>query len=134
MFQLLDAPQDTVLALRFSGEISAKETERLVRIVQAHAARHGKARLFLLMDHYASFNSAESLYEDLRFAVRCKDLIAAMAVVGDRPWKSTWVGLFGLFGALETAYFDRTETQEAWQWLTGQPAPHQAWEVSGRRP
>ncbi len=118
MFQSLGEPQDGVLALHITGEMSDRDTNRIVRIIQTQASRHGKVRLFLLMDHYAAFNSAEALYEDLRFARRCGDLIESMAVVGDRPWKSTWVALFGLFGAIDASYFDRTETREAWQWLT----------------
>lgn len=123
MFQLLEETGDTVLALRIAGEISDRETRGIVRKIQAHASRHGKVRLFLLMDHYTSFNSAEALYEDLRFARLCSDLIEAMAIVGDRSWKATWVALFGLFGGIDTAYFDRTETREAWQWLAGKPRP-----------
>jgi len=123
MFQPLGEPKDDVLALHITGEMSDKDTGRIARLIQTHAARHGKVRLLLLMEHYASFNSAEALYEDLRFTRRCGDLIQCMAIVGDRPWKSTWVGLFGLFGAIEMAYFDRTETREAWQWLTGKPPP-----------
>lgn len=124
MFHSLGESKDGVLALRITGEMSDRDTGRIVRLIRTYAARHGKARLYLLMDHYASFNSAEALYEDLRFARRCGDLIESMAVVGDRPWKRTWVALFGLFGAIDTAYFDRTETQEAWQWLTKKPPTH----------
>jgi hypothetical protein len=125
MFHRLGESSDAVLTLHLTGEISDSETGRIVSIIRTHAARHGKVRLFLLMDHYASFNSAESLYEDLRFARRCGDLIASMAVVGDRPWKRTWVALFGLFGAIETAYFDRTEIQEARQWLMRKSSPQE---------
>ena len=125
MFESLGETKDGVLALRITGEISDRETSRIVRLIQAHASRYGKVRLLLHMNHYASFNSAEALYEDLRFARRCGDLIASMAVVGDRPWKSTWVALFGLFGGIDTAYFDRTESKEAWQWLTRKPLPQE---------
>lgn len=123
MFQIVEEPRDGVLALRITEEMSDRDTGRIVRIIRNHASRHGKARLLLLMEHYTAFNSAEALYEDLRFARRCGDLIASMAVVGDRPWKSTWVALFGLFGAIDAAYFDQTEIQEARQWLTSKPRP-----------
>jgi hypothetical protein len=125
MFQFLGEPKDAVVALRISGEMSDRETGCMVRTIQTLASRHGKLRLLLVMEHYVSFNSAEALYEDLRFAKRCGDLIECMAIVGDRPWKRTWVALFGLFGAIDTAYFDRTETQEAWQWLTRKSPPQE---------
>ncbi len=28
-------------------------------------------------------------------------------------WQETWVALFGLFSGMETAYFDRSEEEEA---------------------
>ena len=126
MFQQLQAPGDAYLALRMAGGISDRETNDIVRKIRAIAARHGKARLFLLMEHYTSFNSAEDLYVDLRFARQCSDLIDRMAIVGDRAWKETWVALFGLFGGLDTAYFDMTEAREAIRWLSHDPAPHPA--------
>jgi hypothetical protein len=125
MFQLLQKPKDAILALHITGEISDRETDRLVRIIRKHASHRQKARMFLLMDHYRSFNSAESLYEDLRFTRRCDDLIQCMAIVGDPSWKDTWVALYGLFSGIETAYFERAEAQVALQWLQ-KPQPARA--------
>lgn len=119
MFQLLQKPKDAVLAMHFTGEISDREVEQIVRLIKTHASPRKKARLFLLMDHYASFNSAEALYEDLRFTRLCDELIERMAILGDQSWKETWIALFGLFGAIDMAYFDRTEARAAWQWLMG---------------
>ncbi|MFP4349454.1 MAG: STAS/SEC14 domain-containing protein [Desulfococcaceae bacterium] len=45
------------------------------------------------------------------------DHIERMAVVGDRTWKNTWVALFGLFGGIDTRYFDNTEMKAAWEWV-----------------
>jgi hypothetical protein len=117
MFQLLQKPKDALLALHITGEVSDRETKRIVRAIHNQASSREKVRLFLLIDHYASFNSAETLYEDLRFSRQCDGLIERIAIVGDRPWKETWVALFGLFSAIDMAYFDRTEAQTAWQWL-----------------
>jgi hypothetical protein len=40
-----------------------------------------------------------------------------MAVVGERGWQDTWMGIFGLFGRMETAYFDHSEREKAINWL-----------------
>jgi hypothetical protein len=117
MVQMLQKPENAILALHITGEISDRETRRIVSAIRTHATPGRRVRLFLRMDHYASFNSAESLYEDLRFCRQCGELIERMAIVGDRSWKATWVALFGLFGAIEMTYFDRSESQAAWQWL-----------------
>ena len=117
MFQLLQKPRDAIVALHITGEISHRETDRIVRIIRTQVSPGQKARVFLLMDHYMSFNSAEALYEDLRFTRQCDDLIQCMAIVGDPSWKDTWVALYGLFSGIDTAYFERAEAQAAWRWL-----------------
>ena len=45
------------------------------------------------------------------------DNIERLAVVGDRIWQETWIALFGLFGGLETAYFDSSEIEKAARWV-----------------
>jgi hypothetical protein len=57
------------------------------------------------------------LYEDLKFANLYSKNIERMAVVGDRSWKSTWVALFGLFSGFLTNYYDKSEINEALNWL-----------------
>ena len=70
-----------------------------------------------MMDAYPSFNSAESLYEDLRFAKIHANAIDRIAVVGEGTWQETWVALFGLFGGLNMAFFKRSEGEQAKNWL-----------------
>lgn len=107
-----------ILGFRLDGAVSDAETERISTAIQKLAGRAGKVRLLLVTQHYPSFNSAEDLYFDLRFAVPLADRIERLAVVGDRVWKDTWISLFGLFSGIQAAYFDRSEMNQAWQWLS----------------
>lgn len=107
-----------VLGLRIEGSVSDAETERISAALQKLTAETGSARLLLVVQDYPSFNSAEDLYFDLRFAVPLADRIERLAVVGDRVWKDTWISLFGLFSGIRTAYFDRSEMNQAWQWVS----------------
>ena len=107
-----------VLGLRIEGSVSDAETERIGAALQKLTAESGSARLLLVVQDYPSFNSAEDLYFDLRFAVPLADRIERLAVVGDRVWKDTWISLFGLFSGIRTAYFDRSEMDRAWQWVS----------------
>jgi hypothetical protein len=36
---------------------------------------------------------------------------------GRNAWQDTWVSIFGLFGRMETAYFDYSEKEKATNWL-----------------
>ncbi|MGD8959365.1 MAG: STAS/SEC14 domain-containing protein [Desulfobacteraceae bacterium] len=107
-----------IIGFRIEGSVSDAETERISSAIQKLAGRAGKVRLLLAAQHYPSFNSAEDLYFDLRVAVPLADRIERLAVVGDRVWKDTWISLFGLFSGIQAAYFDRSEMNQAWQWLS----------------
>lgn len=106
-----------IVALKISQEITQKDFDNICRIMESATKNHGKIRLLLVVEHYASLFSAESLYEDLKFAHLYSNSIERMAVVGNRTWKSTWVALFGLFSGFLTNYYDKTEINEAWNWL-----------------
>lgn len=118
MYKLIESPNDSVAAFHITDVISESENDEMTYRINSLGSPENKVRLLLVISHYPSFNSAEDFYDDLRFVRRCADRIERMAVVGDRSWKSTLVGLFGLFSAIETAYFDRSEIRTAWQWLT----------------
>lgn len=117
MFEIFRERDNGVMALHITSEMNDRDTERLVRTIHMRALHQGKLGLLLLMDHYASFNSAEALYEDLRFVRQCEDKIKCMAIVSDQSWKETWVALFSLFSGVDASYFDRTELEEAFQWV-----------------
>jgi hypothetical protein len=40
-----------------------------------------------------------------------------MAIIGNKGWERTCVGLFSLFGGVRIEYFDRSQALEAIQWL-----------------
>lgn len=118
MFEHIQKIKGAVLAIKITGEISEMEHGQLDRLIREHVGVWGRIRIFLTVKHYPSFSSAEALYEDLRMVKLHSDHIDRMAVVGDRPWKGTWVALFGLFSGMETDYFEMDRIEEAWQWIT----------------
>ena len=119
MFDVVEEVQGDVLAVRITGEIDEKEKVELTRLTAERIEKRGRIRLLIVAEHYPSFNSAEDLFSDLNFIVRFSGDIDRLAVVGEQPWKSTWVALFGLFGGLDARYFAKDDFKEAWQWLTG---------------
>ena len=107
-----------ILALRIQDEIRDREMNEICKAMESMIATGEPVRLFIVVDHYPSFNSAESLYDDLRFVKLYADRIERLAVVGDKPWQHTWIALFGLFGGIRAEYFDRSQSEAALQWLT----------------
>lgn len=117
MFERIGDSSGKILAFKLTGDMDRKETDKISRILEKAVQENGTIRLFLVMEHYDTMNSAEALYEDLRFAKIHSDHIERMAVVGDRSWKNTWVALFGLFGGIDSRYFENTEMKAAWEWV-----------------
>jgi hypothetical protein len=118
MFEVVQNIKGAVLAINITGEITDPEHEQLDRIIKGRIATWGNIRILLTTLHYPCFNSAEALYEDLRTVKLNSDNIERLAVVGDRPYKGTWVALFGLFSGLVTDYFEMAQLEDAWQWIT----------------
>lgn len=117
MFERIGDGTEKILAFKLTGDMNRKEADKIGQILEKAIQENGSIRLFLVMEHYDTMNSAEALYEDLRFAKVHSEGIERMAVIGDRSWKNTWVALFGLFGGLNARYFDKDKMQEAWEWV-----------------
>ena len=119
MYEHVKTVRGNILALRITGEISDAEHARLNRLMKKYIAVWKRIRLMIMVTHYASFNSAEALYEDMRMVKVHADHIDRLAVVCDRRWKQSWVGLFGLFSGIQTHFFHIDEIEAASQWITG---------------
>jgi len=109
---------NNTLSLKITAGLTEKENADLCRLIESRFSKFGRIRLYLILENYPMADSAESLLEDLKFARLCADKIEKMAVVGNRAWQKTWTALFALFGQMEIAFFDRTETDDAARWIT----------------
>ncbi len=106
-----------VLTIDIRSEIDQTRFDAICRDMDRAVAGLGRVRLVLVMRHYPTFNSAESLLDDLRFLKLYDDVIDKAAVVCDRFWKDTWVGLFSLFSGIPMAFFAPAQVDEAIQWI-----------------
>ena len=106
-----------ILTLEIRSEIRDARYKAICKDMDQAAAAWGKLRLVLVMRHYPSFNSAEDFYDDLRFLKLYDQAIDKVAVVCDRFWKDTWVGIFSLFSGIRMEFFEMTQVNEVTQWI-----------------
>jgi hypothetical protein len=106
-----------IVSLELTAGLSDREKKRLSEFLASNIEESGKIRLLLFLKGYPARDTAESLFEDINFVRVHADDIEKMAVVRERAWQDTWVGVFGLFGRMETAYFDYSEKEKATNWL-----------------
>lgn len=106
-----------IVSMELDAPVSEKEKARLSQSLASRIAELGKIRLLLLLKGYPARDTAESLFEDINFIRLHADNIERTAVVGERAWQDTWIGIFALFGGMDTAYFDYSEREKAAAWL-----------------
>ncbi|MGA6924524.1 MAG: STAS/SEC14 domain-containing protein [Desulfosarcina sp.] len=106
-----------LLTLDVRSEIRKPRFDAICRDMDRAVAALGKIRLVVVMRHYPSLNSAEDFYDDLRFLKLYDKAIDKVAVVCDRYWKDTWVGLFSLFSGIRMAFFEMGQVDQVTRWI-----------------
>lgn len=106
-----------ILTLEIRSEVSQNRFNAICKDMDQAVANLGRLRLVLVMRHYPSFNSAEDFYEDLRFLRLYDHAIEKVAIVCDRFWKDTWVGIFSLFSGIRMNFFEMTRVDEVIRWI-----------------
>lgn len=114
-----------IVTVKLFDRMIGRQTRALSRMLQGTIdAAGGKIRLLLSIDTQLPTRSPEALFENLHFVRIHAEHIERMCIVGDKGWERTYIGLFGLFGGIEMAYFDRSQTMEAIRWLQGIAEPN----------
>jgi hypothetical protein len=107
----------SILTLEIRSQIRQERFDAICRDLDKATAVDGQLRLVLVMRHYPSFNSAEDFYDDLRFLRLYDHAIERVAVVCDRFWKDTWVGIFSLFSGIRMTFFEMTQIEDLTRWI-----------------
>jgi hypothetical protein len=108
-----------IVAVKIFDRMIDRQTRAIGRVIQDSiaAAGGGKIRLLLNIHTQMPARSPEALFENLHFVRLHADHIDRMAIIGNKGWERTCVGLFSLFGGVRIEYFDRSQALEAIQWL-----------------
>jgi hypothetical protein len=108
-----------IVAVKFFDRMIDRQTRAASRVLQESiaAAGGGKIRLLLTIDTRMPARSPEALYENLHFIRLHAEHIDRVAIVGDKGWERTCVGLFSLFGGVRIEYFNRSQAVKAVEWL-----------------
>ena len=106
-----------ILTIHIDAAITNTRYRFISQEIEKMTAAVGKIKLILVVKHYASVLSAEDLFEDLRFLKHYSDSISKVAVVSDKLWKRTLVGLFSLFSRVNIQFFEDDQAHLTSNWV-----------------
>ena len=118
MFEILDKSRDKVIALKAHGKLVHADYQKVVPMLEDIIEEHGSLRCYFEMCDFHGI-TPHAMWDELKFDVKhCKD-IERCAVVGNKhshKWMSNISG--AIFRKADMKYFDVSESDEAWQWIT----------------
>lgn len=117
MIEQLPQSAGNTLAFRISGKLHDDDYKHFVPIVDAAVAAHGKVRLLAQFHDFHGWD-LHALWDDTKFATKhCSD-VERVAIVGDKKWEEWMAKVCAPFTRAKIQYFDVSESEAAWQWLT----------------
>jgi SpoIIAA-like len=105
-----------VLEAQISGKLVHGDYESLSPEFEKLVKEHGKISVLFEMVDFHGWETA-ALWDDIKFDVKHFDHIERLAMVGDRKWEKGMSKFCGAFTTASIRYFDRSEKNEARQWL-----------------
>ena len=117
--RFIDPPQpnERLLAYEISGDFTGDDMRTLVERLEKIAASGRKAFLYQDMVAWGSFD-----FEAIRVKIQNLGTIwrsvEKIAIVGDARWLEIYIGVFDHLTPQHMKYFERSEKDEAFAWLT----------------
>jgi hypothetical protein len=105
-----------VLEAQISGKLIHGDYERLSPEFEKLVKQHGKISVLFEMVDFHGWEAA-ALWDDIKFDVKHFDHIERLAMVGDRKWEKGMSKFCGVLTTAKIHYFDRSEMDEARQWV-----------------
>ncbi|MGZ3413885.1 MAG: STAS/SEC14 domain-containing protein [Isosphaeraceae bacterium] len=117
MIETLDQSSGKVFGMRVSGKLAHQDYERFVPLLEKLIEDHGSVRCLVELTDLQGIEP-RALWDEIQFDVHHARQIERCAVVGDKKWEAWMTKLSRpIFARAEMRFFDRAETEKAWQWI-----------------
>jgi hypothetical protein len=114
--QITEEDNGKVVIVRLTGKLQKEDYAKFVPEVDRLVQQHGKLRmLFEMLDFHGW--TAGAMWEDTKFAFHHFRSIERLAIIGEKKWQKGMATFCRPFTAAEVRYFERSQKQEAHDWL-----------------
>ena len=114
--KMIKESRGNLLAYEVIGDIAKEDYRQIEPEVKILAEEHGDVRLLLDLTQF-HWEKLSAWGEDWRFGREFHDVIAKLAIVGDKKWEEWLTKLAGPFYAKEARFFYPHQIGEALKWL-----------------
>lgn len=119
MIEILTNDYDNVVAIHMKGELTTKDYEPVVNLLEDKIKNYGKINLYCEVDEMEEVE-AGAIWKDLKFDVKHFNDFERVAMVGDKQWLEWGAKFAKPFTSAEVKYFDMSEKAEAMQWVVAE--------------
>jgi hypothetical protein len=116
MIQLIDDPQEDLVAFRISGHVDKRDYNVMLPVLKERIKKHGKIRVYAELQDVEDY-SVKALWEDVKFDVSHANDFTRAAIVGEQKWLEWGTIIAKPFTSAELKYFNFSDRDTAWAWI-----------------
>ncbi len=120
MFSILPVNRKGILAFKVSGKLTDEDYRQFLPVLESMIREFGVISLFIELEDFQGWEGSAA-WEDFRFGLQHDKDFKRIAIVGDSAIEHWVVSLANFFTRTEMRFFDRSQAQEAWDWLEEKP-------------
>jgi hypothetical protein len=105
-----------ILVIKLTGKLAKEDYEQFAPEVDRLIKQHGKLRMLVQMHDFHGW-TAGALWQDIKFDLKNFRQIERVALVGEKSWEHGMATFCKPFTTATIRYFDRTEAEQAAEWI-----------------
>lgn len=118
MFQAIPVVEEKIFAFKATGKLTEEDYEKFLPELEKLIQENGSISLYIELEDFHGWEP-EAAWEDMKFGEEHDDDFDRIAIVGSSPWMKWMVSLGNAFTHTDIRYFNRDQSQQAWDWLRG---------------
>ena len=117
MLEIIPFEEENIIGFRLRGKIEDSEFDETIRIIEEKLKLHKKLRVYAEIEEFKGM-SVNTFMKDIHYSLRYWRNFDKEAVVSDKGWLKTWVGIAGsIVPGVEVRHFTFDEKEEAKEWI-----------------
>ena len=112
----IEKGNEDVVVIRATGKLTKEDFSQFAPQFEQSIHERGKLRVLFDMTGFEGWEP-KGFWEETKFDIKHNSDIRRMAVLGDEKWHHTLITIFKPFVAAQVRYFQRSEANEARDWL-----------------